>query len=310
MLGRIAGAVRFKEPLAFHTSLRIGGPAEFFIAPHDVEDVRYALAFAEQERLPVVVIGGGNNLLVSEQGIAAVVLSLQGVLSRVEFHGQEAVVGCGMSLSGLTRAAAAVDLGGLEFLAGIPGTVGGALAMNAGTRDGSLGELCSAIYYVHPDGTLGEFRPIGLPGAAQTFELPPGGIFVGCRLRLTRRPAAQIHKDLAQRRKQRKATQPFALATAGYVWKNPPGEVASRLIDAVGMRGKRMNGAEVCAKCSNLIVNRGVASHTDVLALMDMARVRVEHHFGIALRPAIRTLGIPATPSLETEPLELIAARN
>src|SRR5512144_1953822 len=120
MLGRIRGAVRFKEPMAFHTSLRIGGPAEVFISPQDVDDVRYALAFADQERLPVVVIGGGNNLLVSDHGIQAVVLNLQGLLSRVDFSGIEAVVGCGVSLPGLIREAASVDLDGLEFLAGIP----------------------------------------------------------------------------------------------------------------------------------------------------------------------------------------------
>ena len=95
MLGRIAGAVRFKEPLSFHTSLRIGGPAEFFIVPQDLDDVRHALAFADQEDLPLIVIGGGNNMLVSDRGVMAVVLKLQGVLSRAEFHGDEVVVGGG-----------------------------------------------------------------------------------------------------------------------------------------------------------------------------------------------------------------------
>jgi UDP-N-acetylmuramate dehydrogenase len=309
MLGRIAGAVRFKEPLAFHTSLRIGGPAEFFIVPQDLDDVRYALAFAEHEDLPAVVIGGGNNVLVSDRGIQGVVIKLQGILGRAEFHGDEAVVGAGISLTALVREAAAADLGGLEFLAGIPGTIGGALAMNAGTHDGSLTDVCSSVFFLHPDGTLGEMRPQPGSAAGSAFGLPPGSIFVGCRLRLVRRPASEIHKQLQQRRKLRKATQPFALATAGYVWKNPPGQLASRLIDAAGLRGKRINGAEVCTKCSNLIVNRGEAAYADVVAIMEMTRDRVAAHSGVALRPDIRLLGSSSAPALASEPLELAIAR-
>ncbi|MGH7185626.1 MAG: FAD-binding protein, partial [Pseudomonadota bacterium] len=154
MLARIAGAVRFKEPLSFYTSLRIGGPAEFFIVPQDLDDVRYALAFADQEGLPLTVLGAGNNVLFSDQTIHGVVLKLGGILSRAEFQGEEVAVGAGMSLSGLIREAAARDMGGLECLAGIPASIGGALAKNAGTRDGSILDFCTAIYYVHRDGTF------------------------------------------------------------------------------------------------------------------------------------------------------------
>src|SRR5207237_6956638 len=161
------------------------------------------------------------------------------------------------------------------------------------------------IYFLHPDGTLGGFRPVAHAGGAQGLDLPAGSIYVGCRLRLVRRPADKIHKDIQQRRKQRKATQPFALATAGYIWKNPPGEVATRLIDGSGLRGKRLNGAEICGKCSNLIVNRGGAGYKDVLALMDLTRERVDAQFGITLRPDVRLLGARASSGFETEPLEL-----
>src|SRR3990167_7486666 len=116
MLGEIRGEVRFKEPLSFHTSLRIGGPADFFIVPQDVEDIRLALAFADKELLPVEVIGGGNNLLVRDRGIHGVVLKLEGCLGRAEFHGEEAVAGAGVSLSALIREAAALNLGGIEGL--------------------------------------------------------------------------------------------------------------------------------------------------------------------------------------------------
>ncbi len=133
MLGEIRGEVRFKEPLSFHTSLRIGGTADIFVVPQDVDDIRHALMFAEREQLPVSVIGGGNNLLVKDRGVRGVVLRLEGCLGRAEFHGEEAIAGAGVCLSALIREAAALNLGGIECLVGIPATIGGALAMNAGT---------------------------------------------------------------------------------------------------------------------------------------------------------------------------------
>src|SRR5213083_3767822 len=127
---------------------RMGGPAEFFIMPQDLDDLRYALAFAEQEDLPLIIIGGGNNLLVSDRGLQAVVVKLQGILSRADFNGDEVAVGAGMPLSALIREAAALGLGGLEHLAGIPATVGGALATHARSLEGSLLDVCSSITFL------------------------------------------------------------------------------------------------------------------------------------------------------------------
>jgi UDP-N-acetylmuramate dehydrogenase len=291
MLGEIRGEVRFKEPLSFHTSLRIGGPADFFIVPQDVEDIRLALAFAEKEQLPVEVVGGGNNLLVRDRGIRGVVLRLEGCLGRADFHGEEAVAGAGVSLSALIREAASLNLGGLEALVGIPATIGGAVAMNAGTPDGWIGDYVSAVYFLHADGTLGEFKPGTGAFGYRTFAAPAGSVLIGARLRLHRRPHAEIMKDIKQRLKQKKASQPLALASAGCVWKNPPGEVTGKLLEKVGLKGKRLNGAEISAKHANFIVNRGGAMGADVLALMDIARERVKNHFNIALEPEIRILG-------------------
>jgi len=291
MLGDIRGEVRFKEPLSFHTSLRIGGPADIFVIPQDLDDIRHALRFAEREQLPVVVVGGGNNLLVRDRGVRGVVLKLEGCLGRAEFHGEEAVAGAGASLSALIREAAALNLGGLECLVGIPATVGGALAMNAGTADGTIGDFVSAVYFLYPDGSLGEFKPQAGALGYRAFQVPPGAVLVGARLRLQRRPFAEIQKEIRQRLKQKKATQPLALASAGGVWKDPPGETAARLLEKVGLRGKRVNGAEISSKHPNFIVNRGGATAADVLALMDLARERVRAHFGVHLEPEIRIIG-------------------
>ena len=290
MLGEIRGEVRFKEPLSFHTSLRIGGAADIFVVPQDVDDIRHALLFADREQLPVAVIGGGNNLLVKDRGIRGVVLRLEGCLGRAEFHGEEAVAGAGVSLSSLIREAAALNLGGIECLVGIPATIGGALAMNAGTADGNIGDFVSAVYYLHPDGTIGEFKPgNGLPYTA--FHAPAGSVLVGCRLQFHRRPLAEIQKDIKARLKQKQATQPLALASAGCVWKNPVGETASRLIEKAGLRGKRLNGAELSSKHVNFEVNRGGAAASDVMALMQLTRERVRTQFGVSLEPEIRVIG-------------------
>ena len=290
MLGEIRGEVRFKEPLSFHTSLRIGGAADIFVVPQDVDDIRHALMYAEREQLPVAVVGGGNNLLVRDRGIRGVVLKLEGCLGRAEFHGEEAIAGAGVSLSALIREAAALNLGGVEALVGIPATIGGALAMNAGTPDGWIGDFVSAVYFLHADGSIGEFKPSGGLDY-RAFHAPPGSVLVGCRLQFQRRPFAEIQKDIKARLKQKKSTQPLALASAGYVWKNPPGELATKLIEKCGLKGKRLNGAEISSKHSNFIVNRGGATAADIIALMELTRDRVHAQFGVVLQTEIRILG-------------------
>jgi UDP-N-acetylmuramate dehydrogenase len=291
MLGEIRGEVRFKEPLSFHTSLRIGGPADIFVVPQDVDDIRHALLFADREQLPVVVIGGGNNLLVRDRGVRGVVLKLEGCLGRCEFHGEEAVVGAGAGLSALIREAAALNLGGIEYLIGIPATIGGALAMNAGTPEGAISDAVAAAYFLYPDGTMGEVKSSVGFFECRALDFPPGAVLIGCRLQLTRRPFAEIQRDIRQRLKVKKATQPLALASAGWVWRNPAVDSAARLIERSGFRGKRVNGAEISAKHANFVVNRGGATAADVEALMELTRERVRHHFGLTLEPEMRIIG-------------------
>jgi UDP-N-acetylmuramate dehydrogenase len=163
--------------------------------------------------------------------------------------------------------------------------------MNAGTADGSIGDFVSAVYFLHPDGTIGECKPASGGFSYQEFNFPVGAVLVGARLRLHRRPYTEIQKEIKQRLKVKKQTQPLALASAGGVWKNPPGEQATRLIERVGLRGKRLNGAEISSKHSNFIVNRGGASAADILALMDLTRERVHAQLGITLEAEIRVIG-------------------
>jgi UDP-N-acetylmuramate dehydrogenase len=291
MLGEIRGEVRFKEPLAFHTSLRCGGPADIFVLPQDVDDVRKALMYADKEKLPVVVLGGGNNVLVRDRGVRGIVIKLEGCLGRMEFHGDEVTIGCGAGLSTMIREAAALGLGGVECLVGIPATVGGALAMNSGSPDGAIGDFVSAVYFLHADGTIGELKPTTGTFAYRTFNFAPGSILLGARITLHRKPQKEIHAEIKARLKQKKSTQPLALASAGLVWRNPPFDQAGKLLEKAGCRGKRVGGAEISAKHANFIVNRGGATAADIVALMELAFERVFKHSGVKLQPEMRIIG-------------------
>jgi UDP-N-acetylmuramate dehydrogenase len=292
MLGEIRGTVRFKEPLSFYTSLRTGGTADVLIVPQDLDDLRHALSFADRQQLPLVVLGGGNKVLIRDRGIRGVVVRLEGCLSRAEFHGEEAMVGAGMGVAALVRQAAALDLGGIEPMVGVPASVGGALMTNAGTEDGWIGDYVSAVYYLHPDGSLGEYKPSPVPETPERrLAIPAGVVVVGARIRFQSRPASDIQREIKQRLKHKNISQPLALAAGGPVWRDPAGHKAGKLIEKSGLRGKRIGSAEVSAKAPNFIINRGGAKAADILALMQLTRERVRTHFGITLEEDIRILG-------------------
>jgi UDP-N-acetylmuramate dehydrogenase len=291
MLGEVRGTVRFKEPLSFYTSLRTGGPADVFVVPQDLDDVRHALSFADRQQLPVVLLGGGSNVLVRDGGVRGVVMRLEGCLARADFHGEEAMVGAGIGLATLLRQAATRELGGLEPLVGIPATVGGALATNAGTADGWIGDYVSAVYYLFPDGSFGEYKPEPGPMTERRLDIPSEAVVVGCRLRFQRRTTAEVQREIKQRLKQKNMAQPLALASAGPIWKDPPGLSAVRVIERSGLRGKRVGTAEISAKAANYIINRGGARAADVLGLMELSRERVRAHFHVTLETNIRILG-------------------
>jgi UDP-N-acetylmuramate dehydrogenase len=162
--------------------------------------------------------------------------------------------------------------------------------MNAGTHDGAIWDFVSAVYFLHPDGTIGELKPA--PGFThRTFSLPTGAILLGVRLQLHRKPQKEILAEIRARLKHKKATQPLALAAAGCVWKNPDYDHAARLLEKTGLRGKRVGGAEISAKHANFIINRGGATAQDVLNLLELAFERVYNQAGVRLTTELRIMG-------------------
>ena len=287
---RVRGTVLAHEPMARHTSLHIGGPADLFVMPEDGEDLKTVLAFAGRAGLPVHVCGGGSNTLVRDGGIRGIVLHLN-AFQRLSREGTEVSAGAGVRVSRLLAFCSRVGLTGLEMLSGVPGTVGGAVWGNAGAWGGAAADRLTRVRLVTRDGeelTLAreaiafDYRQSGLPrGSVVTeaaFALDPGD------------PAA-IRQQISRWLVQRNARQPVEFRSAGSIFKNPPGDYAGRLVDLAGLKGTRVGGAKVSEKHGNFFVNLGGARAADVLTLVGMAQARVKALTGIGLELEVRVVG-------------------
>jgi UDP-N-acetylmuramate dehydrogenase len=287
--------VRFTEPLSRHTSFRIGGPADVWVEVAYAEEIGRVQAIAAAADLPLFVLGGGTNVLVSDRGLRGIVLHLGRPLAcldwRANGNGLHARAGAALPLKRLVTEAIARDLSGLEFAEGIPGTVGGGLLMNAGAFGGEIGSVVEYVDGVDAYGELQRLPRSALRFAYRRFDLPPG--FIVTRLEFLLHPADRdaIHakRDAAKRR--RAAHQPLGYPNAGSIFKNPPGQHAGRLIEAVGMKGQRHGGAMVAEEHANFIVNVGGATAADVRALMVEAARRVWEAKSVRLEPEIKLVG-------------------
>jgi UDP-N-acetylmuramate dehydrogenase len=289
--GAVRGRLLAAEPLRGHTSLRVGGPADLLFFPADRDDLRAGLALAAELAVPVFVMGRGTNLLVRDGGIRGLVVNL-GDLSGVSGgEGPELVALGGTPLSMVINAAVRRGLSGLEWASGIPGSVGGAIAMNAGAHGHSMGERVAWVDLVDAAGA--EWRE---PGAAIAFAYRSArfarpGFIAAAGLALTPAAEPQVLAETKRCLEEHKRRLPFGWASAGSVYKNPPGDHAGRLIEAAGLKGARVGEAEVSAKHANVIVNLGQASAADVLALMRQVEERVRERFGVALEPEVQVVG-------------------
>ncbi len=287
----LRGEVRFNEPLRDWTSFRIGGPADALVVPADVEDLCRLVRQARTARTPIFVIGG-TNLLVQDGGIRGIVVSLSKLNRMREEPGDVLYAEGGVGMPTLMKFAISRSLAGLEWAAGIPGTVAGCVVMNAGTRLGEMKEAVKAVRLVTPRGDLVE-----TPAAAIRFSyrraLLPRGILVGVWLRLKTGDRHQIERTVKDYLHHRKATQPLALPSAGCVFKNPGHDAAGRLIEAAGLKGARVGDAQVSEKHANFVVNVGQATSADVLALIKHIGRSVEEKLGVTLQLELKIVGQP-----------------
>jgi UDP-N-acetylmuramate dehydrogenase len=285
----LRGAVRFDAPLAEYTSFRIGGPADVLVEPADAEDLVRLVAQASAQKLPMFVLGG-TNLLVRDKGIRGVVVSLAQLRSIKEEPGSVLYAEGGVGMPTLIGFAIRRSLAGLEWAAGIPGTVAGCVVMNAGTRLGEMKDSVKAVRIVTPAGTVLDYPARDIVFRYRRAELPTG-IVAGVWLQLKPGVRSDIEKVVKDYLHYRRNTQPLALPSAGCVFKNPPNDSAGRIVEAAGLKGAHVGDAEVSQKHANFIVNQGHASAKDVLALIRKVRARVARKTGVKLELELKVVG-------------------
>lgn len=298
--GAVRGRVLVGEPLRAHTSFRVGGPADVLFFPLDREDLRAGLRLAAAHGLPVTVMGRGTNLLVRDGGVRGLVVNL-GDLSGIE-GGEvppQAAPGtpvdlaalAGTPLSKVINFAVRPGLTGLEWAAGIPGSVGGAVAMNAGAHGHSMGEVVLWADLMDLAGAEARVPREAIAFDDRSTRLPRPGFVVAAGLRLRLATEQAVLAESKRCLEEHKRRLPFGWGSAGSVFKNPPGDAAGRLIDAAGLKGYRVGGAEVSAKHANVIVNVGQATAADILELVRRVQADVLARAGVALEPEIQVVG-------------------
>lgn len=293
LLSEIQGEVRFNEPLRRYTSYRIGGPADILVQPATEEDVVKTLKAAWEHQTPVYVMGSGSNLLISDEGVRGVVLRLGHWLGEVTFSGNVVRAQAGAALPKVAKMATDRGLAGLEWGGGIPGTVGGAVAMNAGAHGGEIRDVLLRAHLVSRDGTRLACSVEEMQYSYRRSGLirETGHVVVGAEFQLRPEGVEAITRRMREYAARRRSTQPLGLPSSGSVFKNPPGDYAGRLVEAANLKGTRIGGAQISEIHGNFIVNRGDATARDVKALIDLVRSTVRDRFGIDLELEVELVG-------------------
>ncbi|MBD0289773.1 MAG: UDP-N-acetylmuramate dehydrogenase [Thermoleophilia bacterium] len=287
-------------PLSRFTTLGTGGPARWFAAPSSVDELARLLAWADAEGVPVAPVGLGSNLLVADEGFPGLALKLAGELAAAAAADGRLLAGGGAPLAVCLHRARAASLGGLEFACAIPGTVGGAVWMNAGAYGGDVSSVLERALVVDARGAAWR-TPSELGLEYRRSRLIPGQVVARAEFRLAPRPEAQIKALVADMQARRKDAQPTNRRTFGSVFKNPSHELsAGRMLDACDLRGHAVGGACISPKHANFIENAGNARTADALALIGEARRRALERFGVRLDTEVQLVGAIAVPPLET----------
>lgn len=282
-----------------HTTVGTGGPARWFGKPENVQELVDMLGFAEKQGAPVAAIGLGSNLLVADEGFPGVALRLSGSLSYVKTGDTRLVAGGGAALAVCLHRARDAGLGGLEFACAIPGTVGGAVWMNAGAYGGDVSGLLVRALVATSRGTRWR-TPAELGLRYRRSDLIQGQVVAAAELQLVERPREEIRELVSELQAARKDAQPTTRRTFGSVFKNPDHDLsAGRMLDACGLRGHRIGGAQISPKHANFIENVAGARTADALALIGEARRRAVEQFGVVLEPEVQLLGAIEFPPVE-----------
>ncbi len=284
--------------LSKFTTLGTGGAARWFARPEGVPELNELVVWAHENEIPVAPVGLGSNLLVADDGFPGLVVKLNGVLSVAKVGEGRLIAGGGAPLAVCLHRARAAGLGGIEFVCAIPGTVGGGVWMNAGAYGGDIASVLVRAHVVDESGAHW-LTPEELGLRYRRSDLVRGQIVAGAEFRLVPAPPAEIKATVAEMQQRRKDAQPTNKRTFGSVFKNPDHELsAGRLLEACGLKGHRLGGAQISPKHANFIENAGGASSADAIALIGEARRRAYEQFGVRLEPEVQLLGELEVPAL------------
>lgn len=289
---RDPGRLRLEEPLARHTTFRIGGPAQYFVEAASRAELAGVLRLVQAHRLPLWILGNGSNLLVADEGVRGIVLVLAGDLARREIRGTTVTAGGGYNLPKLAMEVSRMGLGGLAFACAIPGTVGAGLMINAGAHGGEMKDVVTAADVVWFDGREQRLTPAEMGLRYRGSDLQGQDLIV-VEVEFALHPADPAQLDAAIRHllERRRATQPLQYPNAGSIFKNPAGDYAGRLIEQAGCKGWREGDAQVSEKHANFIINLGQATARDVIRLALRVQERVQAVHGVRLEPEVRIWG-------------------
>jgi UDP-N-acetylmuramate dehydrogenase len=284
------------EPLARHTSMRVGGPADLFCEVESDDALSALLRHAHAGRLPVFLLGGGTNLVVADRGVRGLTIKLGRSYARTEWLGEDAagaslIAGAAANFKKLVLEVTERGYTGVEFGEGIPGTVGGGVLMNAGAFGGEIGDVTTALHGVDAQGNRVRIARAELPFAYRRLDLPRGFVVTALELRVARGERDAITRAIADAKRKRGRHQPLGQPNAGSIFKNPRGDFAGRLIERCDLKGRAVGGAQVSLQHANFIVNTGGARASEVRDLMHEIRDTVWRRRGVWLEPEVRLVG-------------------
>ena len=279
-----------QEPMSKHTTFRVGGPASLMAVPRSVQQAKVAVQTAVEEGIAPIFVGNGSNLLVTDHGLDAFVIKTVNGLANISVDGEWITAGSGALLARLAVVAREHGLTGLEFAHGIPGSLGGAITMNAGAYDGEMAQVVTEVTLLNSEGVLETTDQFGFSYRLSNFQ-DGTRMIVGARMQLRKGDVDSIRARMDDLMERRKSKQPLEWPSAGSTFKRPQGYFAAALIDQCGLKGLRVGGAQVSEKHAGFVVNTGGATCADIMELMDQVRQRVFEQTGVTLEPEVKLLG-------------------
>ena len=284
--------VLVNEPMASHTTFKIGGPADYFVMPETIEELAAVLKLCKEENMPYFILGNGSNLLVGDKGFRGVVIQLYKNFDGICLEGTKITAKAGAMLIRVAKEAGKAGLTGLEFASGIPGTVGGAMVMNAGAYGGEMKDVVTAVTVLTKEGEIktlsGEEMNFRYRGSVVEDE---GYIVLEAVMELKEGNLEEIQTRMEELSLQRRTKQPIEYPSAGSTFKRPEGYFAGKLIQDANLRGYQVGGAQVSEKHCGFVINAGGATAADVMQLMQDVSDKVEMQFGVALEPEVKRIG-------------------